>query len=91
MALLCHNYLHLPITTKLQLNNRIVAGLYQYDYREIVERILEALGVGMLSEEAFGATQFGTVVATAPAEAGGTVRGGPRRDAVWHCGHDGTG
>lgn len=32
----------------------------QYYYREIVERILEATGVGMLPEEAFGLTPFPT-------------------------------
>jgi len=32
----------------------------QYYYREIVGRVLEAMGVGMLPEEAFGATPFPT-------------------------------
>ena len=32
----------------------------QYTYREIVGRILEAMGVGMLPEEAFGSTPFCT-------------------------------
>jgi hypothetical protein len=32
----------------------------QYYYREIVGRILEATGVGMLPEEAFGTTPFPT-------------------------------
>jgi nucleoside-diphosphate-sugar epimerase len=32
----------------------------QYTYREIVKRILEAMGVGMLPEEAFGSTPFPT-------------------------------
>jgi len=32
----------------------------QYYYREIVERILDAMGVGMLPEEAFGSTPFPT-------------------------------
>jgi nucleoside-diphosphate-sugar epimerase len=32
----------------------------QYFYREIVERILEAMGVGMLPEEAFGSKPFAT-------------------------------
>jgi nucleoside-diphosphate-sugar epimerase len=32
----------------------------QYTYREIVQGILEALGVGMLPEEAFGSTPFPT-------------------------------
>jgi nucleoside-diphosphate-sugar epimerase len=32
----------------------------QYTYREIVQRILEAMGVGMLPEEAFGSVPFPT-------------------------------